>query len=158
MSKTIFKIGLYTNNEQDFTIFSSLCDSISDLDITLRILAPGKLISIDKKFFETPVYIIHYSFFEDGYFKETLQKIKESNAPVLVLLDNSNISHTKTALRYAGDFWLFADILNSPILQSTLIRAEQIFRLKVESQYLKKKFHESEKRFLSVIRSKQEAK
>jgi len=157
MSKTIFKIGLYTNSEQDFTIFSSLCNSISDLDITFRVLAPGKLITIDKKFFETPVYIIHFNFFEDPYFKETLEKIKESNAPVICLLDNSNITNTKTALKYAGDFWLFADILNSPILQSTLIRAEQIYRLKVESQYLKKKFHESEKRFLSVIRSKQEA-
>jgi PAS domain S-box-containing protein len=157
MSKTIFKIGLYTNSEQDFTIFSSLCNSIADLDITLRILAPGKLITIDKRFFETPVYIIHHSFFDDPEFKETLGKIKETNAPILCLLDNSNITHTRSALKFAGDFWLYSDILNSPILQSTLIRAEQIFRLKVESQYLKKKFHESEKRFLSVIRSKQEA-
>lgn len=157
MPKTIFKLGLYTENEKDFTIFSALCNSITDLDITLRVLAPGKLITIDKKFFETPVYIIHHSFFDDKTFEETLQKIAESNAPVLCLLDNSNIAVTKAALKYQSDFWLFADILNSPILQSTLIRAEQIYRLKVESQYLKKKFHESEKRFLSVIRSKQEA-
>lgn len=157
MPKTVFKIGLYTNSEKDFTIFSSLCNSTSDLDISLRVLAPGKLITIDKKFFETPVYIIHFSFFEDPDFKETLEAIVDSHAPILCLLDNSNIAQTKAALKYAGDFWLFSDILNSPILQSTLIRAEQIYRLKVESQYLKQKFHESEKRFLSVIRSKKEA-
>lgn len=157
MVETVFKIGLFSNQDKDFIIFSGLCNNIPSINITLRNLQIGEELTIDKKFFEIPVYIIHQDFFELESFGPTLKNIKESNAPVLCLLNSSRLEITKRALDFHADFWLYGDSLNSPILQSTLKRAEQVYRLKEESQYLKRKFHESEKRFLSAIRSRADA-
>jgi len=157
MIETVYKIGLFSKRDKDFIVFSGLCNNISTLNITLRNLVTDEILNVEKKFFEIPVYIIHQNYFEDDSFKATLQKIKESNAPVLCLLENSNLDVTKKALDYHADFWLYADSLNSPVLQSTLQRAEQVYRLKEESHYLKRKFHESEKMFLSTIRSRADA-
>jgi PAS domain S-box-containing protein len=157
MAETVYKIGLFSDRDKDFIVFSGLCNNIASLNITLRVLRVNEVLQVDRKFFEIPVYIINQNFFEDAAFKETLQKIKESNAPVLCLLENSNLSVTRKALDYHADFWLYSDALNSPILQSTLKRAEHSYRLKEESQYLKRKFHESEKRFLGAIRSRADA-
>lgn len=153
MTETVYKIGLCSKRDKDLIIFSGLCNNIPNLNITLRMMEAGQVLQVEKKYLEIPIYIIHQNCFTDPALKNIINHIKKSNAPILCLLDNSNLDQTKKALHYAADFWLYADALNSPILESTLIRAEQIYRLKEESAYLKRKFHESEKRFLSGLRS-----
>ncbi|KAA3617250.1 MAG: PAS domain S-box protein [Calditrichaeota bacterium] len=157
MLKSVFKIGLYSQEEKDFTLFGNLSQSISNLNITFRLLLPGKIISVEEKFSEIPIYVIHSSLFEDPAFESTLKEIGKSTAPVLCVLDNSSLGQTQKALDYPCDFWLFRDSVNEAILESILKRAEQIYRLKEQAFYLRKKFHESEKRFISVFRSKSEA-
>jgi PAS domain S-box-containing protein len=157
MINSVYKIGLYSKDEFDFTLFGNLCREISNLNITFRLLLPGKIISIDEKYSEIPIYIISYKLFTDPEFEATLKEIGKSNAPVLCLLDNSSLEQTQSALKYPCDFWLYREIINSPVLESTLIRAEQNYRLKEQAFYLRKKFHESEKRFIGVFRSKSEA-
>ena len=157
MLKSVYKIGLYSEEENDFTLFSNLCQNIVNLDITFRLLLPGKTITIEEKYSEVPVYIIHHALFIDPEFEATLQEISASNTPVLCLLENSSLEQTQKALKFPCDFWLYRDLINEPVLESTLIRAGQIYRLKDEASYLRKKFHESEKRFIEVFRSKSEA-
>lgn len=153
MTETVYKIGLCSKREKDIIIFSGLCNNISALNITLRMMEAKQLLKVEKKYLEIPIYIIHHKCFTDPSYEESIKQVRKTNASILCLLDNSNLDETKKALNYAADFWLYADSLNSPILQSTLMRAEQLYRLKEESSYLKKKFHESEKRFLSALRS-----
>ncbi len=153
MTETVYKIGLCSKREKDLIIFSGLCNNISSLNITLRMMENNKVLKVKKEYLEVPIYIIHQDCFSDPAFENSIAYVRKTNAPILCLLNNSDLDQTKKALGYAADFWLFADGLNSPILESTLIRAEKIYRLKEESHYLKRKFHESEKRFLGALRS-----
>jgi len=106
MIKSIYKIGLYSEKESDFFFFTKLCESINGLDITFRSLSIDTLLQIEKKFAETPIYIIDQSFFENESFQKTLAQIQKSNIPILCLLQDSSESSTKRALKYPCDFWL----------------------------------------------------
>ncbi len=157
MLNSVYLIGLYSKDEKDFILFGNLCQNISNLGISFRLMVSEETLIIEEKLSQIPVYIIHHSFFDDADFRETLKEIRKSNAPVLCLLESSSLGQTQNALKFSCDFWLYRNSINAPVLESTLIRAEQIYRLKEETHYLRKKFHESEKRFIGVFRSKSEA-
>lgn len=157
MLKSIFKIGLCTPDESDFALFTDICHSITSLNISFSIIKPGELIKNRSDSTEIPVYVVHQSYFELKTFQKGLETIQNQNVPICCLLEDSSEENAEKALNYKCDFWICKDSVNKPIFQSTLIKAEQTYRLKEQTQYLRKKFHESEKRFLSVFRSKPEA-
>lgn len=157
MSTELYKIYLVSDKESDFALLMDICTRISELSIALSVTTVDQLKHIERTPFELNFIIVGAKYYQDEKSHALLSEAFNDNKPLICLLDNPDEKNTLPALGYKCHFWLYKNNLNAPILQHILLNAERQRHLTEQANYLRKKFHESEKRFISVFRSKSEA-
>jgi len=113
--------------------------------------------SPERKLNVIPVGLALDSAFQNEKSAELIRKAQSYHIPVISLLQSDSEDYLKSVLPNGSDLTLAVRSLNSPMMESVLRKADEIFRLKDQVHYLRQKFHESEKRFLKVIRSQKDA-
>lgn len=157
MPETVFKLAILSDEDSDFILFTNLCQSITDLNISLQFIPPDQDIELNDDFDEVPVLISCCEYFSRKEFKLNSDRFFQSDTPLICLFRSAKEEDLKKALPYESNFWLYRDTLNAAVLQATLKQAESLYRVRRQAHYFRHKYHESEKRFLNVFRSKGEA-
>lgn len=157
MHPELYKINLLSDKESDFALLMEICTQIMDLSISLNLITIEQINSIENLPSELNVVIVASKYFGDTDSRSILSKAFNSNIPVICLMDRPDEGNTQAALAFECNDWLYKNVMNAPIVQHILLKAEHLCHVSNQAQYLRKKFHESEKRFISVFRSKSEA-
>lgn len=157
MPTDLYKLFLLTEKDSDFAILMDVCTRITDLSIALSMTSVDQITHIEKRPFELNFIIVSDRYYRDESTRAVLKRIFNANIPIICLLEDFSEKHTAPALSYECNFWLYKNAINAPVLQHILLNAERQRYLNEQANYLRKKFHESEKRFISVFRSKSEA-
>ncbi|RMH65267.1 MAG: PAS domain S-box protein [Calditrichaeota bacterium] len=154
MTDTQFDLAYITQSEQDFIRFIDICSQITRYSVSGHIAPVDQKIRHNKKSTSIPVFFIHPKKLPQKEAGERLHELKRQGIPYIVLYDDDSMHELET-LQPA--YWLHVKQLNAFYLGLLLPRIESDYRLRVQTGYLKRKFHESEKRFIGIFRSKTEA-
>ncbi len=154
MSEIQFDLAYLTSRESAFIKFIDICSQIEHFSVSGRIVSPKSKVSRPADSKSIPVYLLDLGDLDDAGIGERFREIKLLELPYILLYDDGNASRM-TELR--PPYWLHKKSLNAFELTLLLPKIEADYRLRIQAGYLKRKFHESEKRFIGVFRSKTEA-
>ncbi|MCB9057332.1 MAG: PAS domain S-box protein [Calditrichae bacterium] len=155
--KTVFKIAVLTDEDSDFVLFTNLCQSIDDLNISLQFINADQLVDASEDYKDVPVYISSCEYLSLKNKSRDTDHSIHTTAPLICLFHSYDEVNQVDKKTFESDFWLFRENLNINIFKAILRQAEALYRTRRQANYFRQKYHESEKRFIGVFRSKGEA-
>jgi len=154
MNETQFDLAYLTSKETAFIKFIDICSQIEKFSVSGRIVPPKARLEKPADTSAIPVFFVEIKDLSDTEIRERFREIKLFDLPYVLLYDDA---HAGEVSGYNPPYWLHQKNLNAFELTLLLPKIEADHRLRVQAGYLKRKFHESEKRFIGVFRSKTEA-